>query len=72
MRPRVELIYDLDCPNAQEARQALLKGFAEAGFDQLVYAGLFGLVAASAWNAWPKSRSATGSCPKCIQEGAGD
>jgi hypothetical protein len=41
-------------------------------FDQLVYAGLFGLVAASAWNAWPKSRSATGCCPKCIQGGAVD
>ena len=37
-------------------------------FDQLVYAGLFGLVAASAWNAWPKRSSATGSCPKCVQE----
>lgn len=31
MRPRVELIYDLDCPNVAGARQALLKGFAEAG-----------------------------------------
>ena len=28
---RVELIYDLDCPNVQEARKALLKGLTEAG-----------------------------------------
>lgn len=37
-------------------------------FDPLVYAGLLGLVAASVWNAWPKRRSTTGSCPKCVQE----
>lgn len=29
--PRVELIYDMDCPNVQEARKALLKGFVDAG-----------------------------------------
>jgi len=29
--PRVELIYDTDCPNVQHARAALLKGFSEAG-----------------------------------------
>src|SRR5216683_1633211 len=27
---RVELIYDSDCPNVQEARKALLSGFAKA------------------------------------------
>ena len=31
--PRVELIYDLDCPNVQDARTALLRGFAEAGLQ---------------------------------------
>lgn len=34
----------------------------------LVYAGLLGLVAASAWNAWPKKTPAAGSCPKCVRE----
>ncbi len=29
--PRVELIYDMDCPNAERAREALLRGFSEAG-----------------------------------------
>jgi hypothetical protein len=29
--PRVELIYDMDCPNVRHAREALLKGFSEAG-----------------------------------------
>jgi len=29
--PRVELIYDTDCPNVQRARRALLKGFSDAG-----------------------------------------
>ncbi len=29
--PRVELIYDADCPNVAEARRALLEGFAQAG-----------------------------------------
>lgn len=29
--PRVELIYDRDCPNLPAAREALLRGFAEAG-----------------------------------------
>jgi hypothetical protein len=33
-----------------------------------VYAGLFGLVAASVWNAWPKRKSETGSCPKCVPQ----
>ena len=37
------------------------------GFDPLAYAGLLGLVAASAWNAWPKRKSEVGSCPKCVQ-----
>lgn len=31
MIPRVELIYDTDCPNVQSARKALLQGFVEAG-----------------------------------------
>ena len=31
--PRVELIYDLDCPNIQHARKALLRGFSEAGLQ---------------------------------------
>ena len=35
----------------------------------LVWAGLFGLVAASLWNAWPKKRrSRPGSCPKCVPQ----
>jgi len=38
------------------------------GIDLLVYAGLFGLVAASVWNAWPKREGATGSCPGCAPE----
>jgi len=37
-------------------------------FDPLVYAGLFGLVAASAWNAWPNRKSTVGSCPRCVQQ----
>ena len=28
---RVELIYDTDCPNIRHAREALLRGFSEAG-----------------------------------------
>lgn len=31
MTPRVELIYDADCPNVEAARSTLLRGFAEAG-----------------------------------------
>ena len=31
--PRVELIYDKDCPNIQGARAALLQGFVEAGLQ---------------------------------------
>lgn len=31
--PRVELIYDMDCPNIQHARKALLEGFSEAGLQ---------------------------------------
>lgn len=31
MKPRVELIYDVDCPNAAGARSSLLKAFAIAG-----------------------------------------
>jgi hypothetical protein len=30
MTLRVELVYDLDCPNVQEARRALLRAFADA------------------------------------------
>lgn len=37
-------------------------------FDPLVYAGLFGLVAASVWNTWPKRKSEVGSCPKCVEQ----
>lgn len=33
MTPQVELIYDLDCPNVQEARKVLLGGFAESGLQ---------------------------------------
>ena len=33
MRRTVELIYDSDCPNVQEARAALLRAFAEAGLQ---------------------------------------
>ncbi len=36
-------------------------------FDPLVYTGLLGLVAASLWNAWPKKKELSGSCPKCVQ-----
>ena len=45
----------------------LLFKFAYAA-DPLVYAGLFGLVAASVWNAWPKRQRETGSCPKCVSQ----
>lgn len=31
MKPRVELIYDRDCPNAAEARAALPRAFVVAG-----------------------------------------
>lgn len=31
--PRVELIYDMDCPNVQHARKALHIGFSEAGLQ---------------------------------------
>jgi mercuric ion transport protein len=37
----------------------------------LVYAGLLGLVAASAWNAWPKRTITAGSCPKVRSGGVG-
>lgn len=37
-------------------------------FDKLVYAGLLGLVAASIWNAWPRTRNEVGSCPKCVPQ----
>ncbi len=30
MSPRVELIYDRDCPNVEAARKSLTEGFAEA------------------------------------------
>ncbi len=53
-------------------------GIASAGFvlvfkfayvvNPLVYAGLLGLVAASFWNAWPRKRGLTGSCPKCVAD----
>ena len=36
--------------------------------DPLVYAGLFGLLAASVWNAWPKTREGIGRCPKCVRQ----
>ncbi len=36
-------------------------------FDALMYAGLFGLVVASVWDAWPKRKTEVGSCPKCVQ-----
>jgi len=29
--PRVELIYDPDCPNARQARAQLLRAFSQAG-----------------------------------------
>lgn len=31
--PRVELIYDRDCPNIRHAREAMLRGFGEAGLQ---------------------------------------
>lgn len=31
--PRVELIYDTDCPNVERARKALLEGFGRAGLQ---------------------------------------
>ena len=31
MKPRVELVYDLDCPNVTETRAALVRAFAQAG-----------------------------------------
>ena len=31
--PRVELIYDIECPNVQNTRKALLRGFAQAGLQ---------------------------------------
>lgn len=37
-------------------------------FDPLVYAGLFGLVGASVWNAWPRRRNEVVCCPKCVQQ----
>lgn len=37
-------------------------------FNPVVYAGLFGLVAASVWNAWPISKPVTGSCPRCVPQ----
>jgi hypothetical protein len=38
-------------------------------FDPGVYAGIFMLLAASAWNAWPKGRAARAneSCPQCAE-----
>jgi hypothetical protein len=36
--------------------------------DPLVYAGLFGLVSASVWNAWPKKKRHIGSCPTCVEQ----
>ena len=33
MRCRVELIYDLDCPNVGEARTVLLQAFAQVGIS---------------------------------------
>lgn len=38
-------------------------------FDPLVYAGIFALVIASLWNAWPKKKIEAGSCSKCVQQG---
>jgi len=35
----------------------------------LVYAGLLGLVAASAWNAWPKPRPLAAPCARCVRDG---
>jgi hypothetical protein len=37
--------------------------------DAAMYGGIGLLVAASAWNAWPKSSKNVGSCPKCVQQG---
>ncbi len=56
----------------------LIFGIASAGlvllstsapvFDQLAYAGVLGLVAASFWNAWPRKRNQVGSCPRCVRQ----
>ncbi len=37
-------------------------------FSPLAYMGLFGLVAASVWNSWPKRKSKAVSCPNCVQQ----
>ncbi len=34
-----------------------------------MYGGIGLLVAASVWNAWPKSKHSVGSCPQCVQQG---
>jgi hypothetical protein len=36
--------------------------------DAAMYGGIGLLVAASVWNAWPKSNDGVGSCPKCVQQ----
>lgn len=36
--------------------------------DAALYGGIGLLVAASVWNAWPKRKSAVGSCPQCVQQ----
>jgi len=36
--------------------------------DAAMYGGIGLLVAASVWNAWPKSNDSVGSCPKCVQQ----
>lgn len=37
-------------------------------FDPLLYAGLLGLAAASAWNAWPRRKREVGFCSACVQQ----
>jgi mercuric ion transport protein len=34
-----------------------------------MYGGIGLLVAASAWNAWPKRNDSVGSCPECVRQG---
>ncbi|MDP1709163.1 MAG: hypothetical protein Q8L89_08900 [Gammaproteobacteria bacterium] len=38
--------------------------------DIAMFAGMGLLVAASLWNAWPRTRSAAGSCPACVSSSA--
>lgn len=51
------------------AATAVLVGKFALVSNAAMYGGVGLLVAASVWNAWPKSNSNVGSCPKCVQRG---